>query len=255
VALDPLLLGLLDEVAANARRPQMTAEEASGQLIEDGVDASHAPARPRTSIVADRLPLPLRSAVVALGRCFIRTTALLRHHQVSQPKDRIGQALRFADGSGGRVYRETVVRDTSVDAPALLVVAFKLRWVRGWGHVVFRAESVLNTPLFVGFPGFRSKLWLAHDENGVYRGFYEWDGTSLADRYARALWWVLALVSVRGSIRYVVIPGVRRDDVLDDPTLLDVAGLPDRPWWLLVGVDHPASTSDDVHHQRAGRGD
>jgi hypothetical protein len=30
---------------------------------------------------------------------------------------------------------------------------------------VFRAESILNTPLFAGFPGFVSKLWLAHDEN------------------------------------------------------------------------------------------
>jgi hypothetical protein len=29
---------------------------------------------------------------------------------------------------------------------------------------LFRAESLLNTPLFVGFPGFVSKLWLAHDE-------------------------------------------------------------------------------------------
>jgi hypothetical protein len=64
-------------------------------------------------------------------------------------------------------------------------VAFKLRWVHGWGHPLFRAESLLNTPLFVGFPGFVSKLWLAHDDNEVYRGFYQWNGAQLADAYVR----------------------------------------------------------------------
>src|SRR5688572_5354701 len=57
--------------------------------------------------------------------------------------------------------------------------------VRGWGHALFRWESLLNTPLFVGFAGFVSKLWLAHDEDGVYRGFYEWDGPARAEYYAR----------------------------------------------------------------------
>lgn len=66
-----------------------------------------------------------------------------------------------------------------------------------------------------------SKLGLAHDENGVYRGFYQWNGSQLADAYVRALWWVLALVSVRGSIHYVVLPGLHRDDVLADLTVLD----------------------------------
>ena len=224
----------------------MTAEELSGQQIGTVFDAPHAPERPLAGIVADRPPLPLRSAVVALGRCLLRTMALLRHHEVSQPTDHIGDVLRFGDGSAGRVYRETVVRDASVDTPALLVVGFKLRWVRGWGHAVFRAESVLNTPLFVGFPGFRSKLWLASDVNGVYRGFYQWDDTRLADRYVRALWWVLALVSVRGSIRYLVIPGLDRDDILDDPSPMNAASIPSGPWCLLVGVDHPASAGDGM---------
>ena len=94
---------------------------------------------------------------------------LLSRRAISQPGGHLGQVLRFGDDSGGRVYRETVVDHAAVDAPVVLVVAFRLRWVRGWGHALFRAESLLNTPLFVGFPGFVSKLWLAHDENGVYR--------------------------------------------------------------------------------------
>jgi hypothetical protein len=121
-------------------------------------------------------------------------------------------------------------------------VAFKLRWVHGWGHPLFRAESLLNTPLFVGFPGFVSKLWLAHDDNEVYRGFYQWNGAQLADAYVRALWWVLALVSIRESIRYAVLPKLRRDDVLADPAVLDkVAPDHDHAWWRLTVLEPPQS--------------
>jgi hypothetical protein len=32
---------------------------------------------------------------------------------------------------------------------------------------LFRRECVLHTPLFAGFPGFRSKLWIDDTETGV----------------------------------------------------------------------------------------
>jgi hypothetical protein len=58
---------------------------------------------------------------------------------------------------------------------------------------------------------------MAADERGRYRGLYQWDGARSADQYVRALWWVLALVSNLQSIRYHVVPGARRDDVLTSP--------------------------------------
>ena len=134
-----------------------------------------------------------------------------------------------------RVYRETIVDRPPAADPCILVVAFRLRAVRGRGHPLFRWESLFNTPLFVGFPGLISKLWLAHDESGRYRGLYEWDGAESAEAYARALWRILELVSVPGSIRYYVVPGLRRDDLLADPRVLDPVeptGL--RSWWRLV---------------------
>jgi hypothetical protein len=149
----------------------------------------------------------------------------------------VGRALLFADGTSGRVYRETTV-DTVPADPCVLVVSFRLRLVSGRAHALFRAESVLNTPLFVGFPGFCSKLWLAHDERGLYRGLYEWDGPAQAEAYARSLWRVLELVSQPGTIGYRVLPALRRDEVLDDPGLLDgwaawtEAG--GSSWWRLV---------------------
>jgi hypothetical protein len=140
----------------------------------------------------------------------------------------------FANGTCAHVYRETIVDRVPRD-PCALVVEFRLRFVRGWGHTVFRWESLFNTPLFVGFPGFVSKLWLAHDEQGVYRGVYEWDGPERAENYARSLWRVLALGSVSGSIHYRVLPGVRRDDLLRASHILRPTGLDGaESWWRPV---------------------
>ena len=128
-------------------------------------------------------------------------------------------------------------------SPTVLLVCFRLRHVHSArGHALFRSESILNTVLFAGFPGLVSKLWLAHDERGVYRGLYEWDDPAQAEAYVRALWWVLALVSDRASIHYAVLPGLRRDALLRDPHLTDGTA-PDQEgaWWRLAGTEPPAA--------------
>jgi hypothetical protein len=186
----------------------------------------------------DRQPLRPTAAVAALARCVLATAELLARGQVHLPRGRIGLHVAFADGTTSRVYRETTVDNAPESDRCVLVVAFRLRAVRGRGHRAFEVESLFNTPLFVGFTGFVSKLWLAADANGVYRGLYEWDRPELADAYVRALWWVLALVSVRGSIHYRVVPGIGREDVLRCPSLLDridPAGA--ATWWRITHVE------------------
>jgi hypothetical protein len=111
-----------------------------------------------------------------------------------------------------------VLRSRALKRGGTSLVVSRPAW--GRGHALFRAESILSTPLFVGFPGFVSKLWLAHDRRGTYRGFYDWDSADLATVYARSLCRVLALVSVRGSIVFRVFPGLTRDQILDDPEVL-----------------------------------
>jgi hypothetical protein len=187
----------------------------------------------------EQSPREVRDAFPAVLRCVWTTFVLLTRHRIRQPREHVGRLLHFADGSSAPVYRETVLRRHPTEVPAVLVVKFRLRWVRGRGHALFRAESLLNTPLFVGFPGFVSKLWLAHDENNVYRGLYEWDDPILAHAYARALWRVLALVSAPGSIHYVVLPGLHRDELLAIPDLIDTDGQSGE-WWRLVRVDGDA---------------
>ena len=172
--------------------------------------------------------LPVAPAATALAKCAAATAALTARRRIHQPQQHVGLRLHFADGTTPRVYRETTVDRPPTRNPAVLVVCFQLRGVRGRGHHAFRVESELNTPLFVGFPGFVSKLWLAHDDNGYYRGLYEWDGAGLAEDYVRALGWVLALVSRHDSIHYAITPGIRRDRLLHDP---DATAQPGVPAW------------------------
>ena len=130
---------------------------------------------------SDAEPLPWHRAAAAVARCIAVSFVMLMRGRVYQPQRHVGEVVTFADGSAARVYRETVIPVARVDRPAALVVAFRLRGVRGRGHALFRAESVLNTPLFAGFPGLVSKLWLAHDQRGRYRGVYQWDGADRAE--------------------------------------------------------------------------
>jgi len=181
----------------------------------------------------DQTPLPGGAALRALAGCVVSTARLLWRHRVHLPIEQVGRRLRFADGTSARVYRETVVGRGATEDPCVLVVEFRLRAVHGRrAHAAFRWESLFNTPLFVGFPGFASKLWLANDERDRYRGLYEWDGLLQADHYARALWRVLALVSVPGSIHYMVLPGLRRDEFLARPQALTGG----EQWWRPVEV-------------------
>jgi len=185
----------------------------------------------------DQRPLPYGVAARGVMRCAVETARLLVARRVHLPRSRVGIALRFADGTTGRVYRETVVDREEVDEPCVLVVSFRLRFVGGVFHTLFRWESLLNTPLFVGFPGLVSKLWLAHDQRGAYRGVYEWDGPERAEHYARCLWRILALVSVSGSVRYAILPDLSRDRLLADPARLETA-VDDVPAWArLTALD------------------
>ena len=183
-------------------------------------------------MLSEKPPLPLGTAVRGLAVCVARTGLLLAQRRIHLPRENAGKRLSFADGSRAVVYRETVVDRGATQDPAVLVVGFRLRLLRGRAHRWFRVQSIMNTPLFVGFPGYVSKLWLTHDINGLYRGVYEWDGPDRAETYARTLWRVLALGSVPGSIHYAVLPGVQRDEFLRDPHRY-LAGASNVPgdWW------------------------
>src|SRR5215469_9776891 len=203
------------------------------QVDKDRQGSPEVSAEYTLEVLTEQPPVAYAAALMAVTRCAAKTVLLLTQGRIHLPREHVGTRLRFGDGTSAQVYRETVVGSTASRDPCVLVVEFNLRAVHGRGHTAFRWESLLNTPLFVGFPGFVSKLWLAHDEHGRYRGLYEWDGPHRAVAYARALWRVLALVSVPGSIHYVVLPALRRDEFLSERSL-DGTEADAVDWWRPV---------------------
>jgi hypothetical protein len=93
---------------------------------------------------------------------------LLARHQLRWPRADVGVMHGFQDGAASRVFRETVL-EAPVREPVVLVVRFRLRLLghARLSHRVFRAESIAHTPLFAGFPVFRSKLWLCDEATGT----------------------------------------------------------------------------------------
>ncbi|WP_194291467.1 hypothetical protein [Cumulibacter manganitolerans] len=176
-------------------------------------------------------PSPAREAAPRVLASAVGMLELTRRKRLHHPRGRVGRVIHFADGTSGRIYRETIVDEGVAADPAVLVVGFVLRGIHGRAHRAFRVESWLNTPLFVGFPGFTAKLWTAHDEHEVYRGFYEWDGADRAASYVHALSWVLGLVCVPGSIRAHITVGVHSADALAHPERLGPSGTGTEQWW------------------------
>ena len=207
-----------------------------GQGVDRKVGRPALGAAAASAAQGEERPLRLRCAIRALLACAWRTTVLIVRRRIHQPVGNVGRRIPFADGTTAEVYRETVIDRPPPERPAVLVVCFRLRGIRsGWGHALFRGESELNTVLFAGFPGLVSKLWLRHDQRGVYRGLYQWDDPGEAVAYVRALWWVLALVSQPGSVHYAVLPGLDRDEVVANPALIDSLVAAPGGWWRPAG--------------------
>jgi hypothetical protein len=193
------------------------------------------------SVIEAAGPLPSGKAWRNVLACASRTVGLLLKRHTHLRPDLVGTRLLFADGTSAEVFRETTADAADDEDRCLLFVTFRLRLLRGRWHKLFLWECILNTPLFVGFPGFTSKLWINTDERGHYRGFYEWSDPSSAERYARSLWRVLDLVCIRDSIDYAIVPGLRRAEVLDDPTVLAPFDPSGTAWWRVVSPA-PVST-------------
>ncbi len=174
------------------------------------------------------------AAIADYGACAREWMRMSAGHRIARPADHVGMTLSFRDGTSSRVFRETTVVGAATADPVLLVIAFRLAFLDNLEplHAGFRRECLIHTPLFAGFPGFRSKLWLADDETRVYRGIYQWEGAAAAAAYAGRMVGLLAPFSNRGTARYHLVPGLTRAEYLSDPDAT-VGGEPDA-WWRLA---------------------
>lgn len=179
--------------------------------------------------MSDRL-----AALRDYGGCAGRWVRMAAHHRLQRPHDLVGSTVKFVDGSTSRIFRETCVADAVTAEPVLLVIRFRLAFLGDVGalHTGFRHECLIHTPLFAGFPGFRSKLWLEDVDARTYRGIYQWDGDDAAAAYAGRMVALLAPFSNRGTARWHIAPGLLRSAYLADPAATD--GGADDAWWRLA---------------------
>jgi hypothetical protein len=178
------------------------------------------------------------SGVVPAAADFARSAAawggLVASHRLTSPKANLGATLRFADGSSSFVFRETAVIGAPTSDPALLVIRFRLAALGSSRllHAAFRRECILHMPLFAGFPGFRSKLWIDDVRTGVYRGIYQWQGRDLARHYAARMVALLAPFSNAETARFHIAEGLSRDEFLMHPGAAPMHGADG--WWRLA---------------------
>jgi hypothetical protein len=179
------------------------------------------------------------AALADYGACAREWVRMSFQHRLARPADHLGMALSFRDGTTSRVLRETVVVDAASSDPVLLVIAFRLAFLDDVEllHAGFRHECLIHTPLFAGYPGFRTKLWLGDDGTRLYRGVYQWEGATEAAAYAKRMVGLLAPFSNRGTARYQVVPGLTREEYLRDPDA--TTGQESDAWWRLA---HPAAS-------------
>lgn len=174
------------------------------------------------------------AAIADYGACAREWVHMCAQHRLRRPRNHLGTTLSFRDGTASRVFRETVAVGAPTDDPVLLVIAFRLVVLGRVPalHAVFRHECLIHTPLFAGFPGFRTKLWLEDAGTRVYRGVYQWEGVEDAVAYATRMVRLLVPFSAAQSARFHIVPGLARSAYLRDPDA--TSGRESDGWWRLA---------------------
>ncbi len=145
----------------------------------------------------------LLGCATEVGRLLVRRRLHLR-------RDLIGAVIVTEDGRRLTVFRESLSDAAGDGVEVTLLVWFHLRGTtassraRAW---LFERESILNTVLYAGCPGFARKLWLVERSTGDYAGIYSWHGPDAADDYGSYITAVLRPLSTPGSVSHRVIAG------------------------------------------------
>jgi hypothetical protein len=140
---------------------------------------------------------------------FVATTHRYRASgRLHSPRGMIGQVFRNADGREYVIFRQTILDPPpgQVQRPeAMFRVQFQVSRIVPWRD---RLVIALKSPIFVGLPGFRSKLWMVDEKHCTYQGVYEWDRLEDAEAYVHsASMDFMTGVAVPGGISYEILPG------------------------------------------------
>lgn len=135
-----------------------------------------------------------------------RTVGLILGRRLHLHNTRVGRRIELPDGRAFVVFRESSCDQPEGESSVMLAVWFHLRGVPPGAHIrraIFERESILNTVLFAGFPGYLVKLWMIDPETGDYAGLYSWTAAE-ARRYGEYITGILRPLSTPGSVGFRV---------------------------------------------------
>jgi hypothetical protein len=122
-------------------------------------------------------------------------------------KERIGQEI-LLDGKHYRIFRQVFRKYKGELKPGgLFRVQFKVSTMSPSINKIF---SWIPIPFFVGFPGFRSKIWMLDESTGYTAGIYEWQTIEDAENYSNS-------VAVRFMTRRSEIDSVKIELLANTP--------------------------------------
>jgi hypothetical protein len=148
-------------------------------------------------LISVRAPLnPITSTIKTIG--FAVTGRL------HLPAEHIGNIVTSAEGEGFTIFREVVVDPTS-DQPghpgAILTIHFK---VTNMSPQLNQLYSLVPLPLYIGYPGFRSKLFTINGED--CQSIYAWDSVQEAQNYVNSVALKTILMrAVPGSVHWEIV--------------------------------------------------
>ncbi len=119
---------------------------------------------------------------------------------------RLGQLYKAKDLKAYSVFLETRSDKDYGEKEVTLVVGFRLFLIGSnpFFHWLFMHLCILDTPVWVGFSGFRFKLWMVQPKTKDYLGIYRYQGKENAKKYAEYISAVLRPVSTKNSVWYKI---------------------------------------------------
>ncbi len=122
----------------------------------------------------------------------------------------------MVDGEEYSVFSDVLFAPrSSYSAESMTVMMVRFKFDR-YPHVVNRRLFLLFLPIIAGMPGFRRKIWSFCNENGYYKGIYQFESLELAEGYrVSPMMRVLERRSVPRTVSYRLLPDTLIEDYLD----------------------------------------
>ncbi len=115
---------------------------------------------------------------------FLRTVLLFICGRVRFVRENIGQMFPGEQGEKLTVFRQVVIRSRRPDPQAVFTIRFQ---PKDMGVEQNKRFSRLPMMIFMGFRGFRAKMWMVDESTGVCQGVYEWQTMRDAENYSRSI--------------------------------------------------------------------